>query len=62
MKKILLFIIAIAAFGNLMNAQQQNDSTAIQKVESPVIVVKLPLYHPRRLCEKQKQKQKQKQD
>jgi hypothetical protein len=42
MKKILIFIIVLVAFGNLMNAQQQNDSTAIQKVESPVIVVKLP--------------------
>ena len=42
MKKILIFIITVVAFGNLMNAQQQNDSTAIQKIEPPVIVVKLP--------------------
>ena len=34
-------IITVVAFRNLMNAQQQNDSTAIQKVEPPVIVVKL---------------------
>ena len=32
----------LVAFGNLVNAQQQNDSTATQKVEPPVIVVKLP--------------------
>ena len=42
MKKILIFIIVLVAFGNLVNAQQQNDSTATQKVEPPVIVVKLP--------------------
>lgn len=41
MKKILLLILVIFCSG-LINAQHQNDSTETQKIETPVIVVKLP--------------------
>ncbi len=41
MKKILLLISIIFCSG-LTSAQHQNDSTATKKIESPVIVVKLP--------------------
>ena len=41
MKKILLLILLIFC-SRLINAQHQNDATATQQIETPVIVVKLP--------------------
>lgn len=40
MKKILLLILLIFC-SRLINAQHQNDATATQQIETPVIVVKL---------------------